>query len=109
MPRTARPIATVPAPEQDCLRCGRVRSFILRWERWRWTEGEQTPAFGRLELRDGNGVLILANNNWRDNQETALQNTHWCLVRFQQDRDQDRFRGRAGRDCKATRKSPDSD
>ena len=28
-----------------------------------------------LELHDGNGALILANNNWRDSQETALQQT----------------------------------
>jgi len=28
-----------------------------------------------LELRDGNGDLIRANNDWRDTQETALQNT----------------------------------
>ena len=28
-----------------------------------------------LELRDGNGALLQSNNNWRDTQETALQNT----------------------------------
>jgi hypothetical protein len=28
-----------------------------------------------LELRDGNGVLIQANNDWRDAQETALENS----------------------------------
>jgi hypothetical protein len=28
-----------------------------------------------LELRDGNGVLIQANNDWRDTQELALQDT----------------------------------
>jgi len=28
-----------------------------------------------LELHDGNGALIKANNNWRDTQEAALQNT----------------------------------
>jgi hypothetical protein len=28
-----------------------------------------------LEIHDGNGVTIQTNNNWRDNQETALQNT----------------------------------
>lgn len=28
-----------------------------------------------LELHDGNGALIQANNNWRDTQEIALQNT----------------------------------
>lgn len=26
-----------------------------------------------LELRDGNGVLLQANNNWRETQEMALQ------------------------------------
>jgi hypothetical protein len=28
-----------------------------------------------LEIHDGNGVTIQTNNNWRDNQEAALQNT----------------------------------
>jgi hypothetical protein len=28
-----------------------------------------------LELRDGNGVLLQANNNWRETQEVALQRT----------------------------------
>ena len=28
-----------------------------------------------LELHDGNGALIRANNDWRDIQEAALQNT----------------------------------
>lgn len=28
-----------------------------------------------LELHDGNGALIQANNNWRDTQQVALQNT----------------------------------
>jgi hypothetical protein len=28
-----------------------------------------------LELHDGNGALIQANNNWRETQEAALQNT----------------------------------
>jgi hypothetical protein len=28
-----------------------------------------------LELHDGNGTLIVANNNWRDTQEAALRNT----------------------------------
>jgi hypothetical protein len=28
-----------------------------------------------LELHDGNGALIVANNNWRDVQEVALRNT----------------------------------
>ena len=28
-----------------------------------------------LELHDGNGVLIQANNDWRETQDTALQNT----------------------------------
>jgi hypothetical protein len=28
-----------------------------------------------LELHDGNGALIQANNNWRDTQDAALQNT----------------------------------
>jgi hypothetical protein len=28
-----------------------------------------------LELHDGNGALIQSNNNWRDAQEIALQNT----------------------------------
>ena len=28
-----------------------------------------------LELHDGNGALVQANNNWRDTQETLLQNT----------------------------------
>jgi hypothetical protein len=37
--------------------------------------GPNPPADPFLELRNGNGVLIVANNNWRDNQETALQNT----------------------------------
>jgi hypothetical protein len=28
-----------------------------------------------LELHDGNGAIIFSNNNWRDTQETAIQNT----------------------------------
>jgi hypothetical protein len=28
-----------------------------------------------LELHDGNGALIQANNNWRETQETVLQGT----------------------------------
>lgn len=28
-----------------------------------------------LELHNGNGVLLQANNNWRDSQEAALQST----------------------------------
>ena len=28
-----------------------------------------------LELHDGNGALMQANNNWRDTQDVALQNT----------------------------------
>ena len=28
-----------------------------------------------LELHDGNGALIQANNNWRDTQEAVLQST----------------------------------
>jgi hypothetical protein len=28
-----------------------------------------------LEPHDGNGAMLVTNNNWRDTQETALQNT----------------------------------
>jgi len=28
-----------------------------------------------LEIHDGNGAIIATNNNWRENQEAALQNT----------------------------------
>jgi hypothetical protein len=39
------------------------------------TFGVPTPLSDPLlELRDGNGALIVANNDWRDTQETALQN-----------------------------------
>ena len=33
------------------------------------------PADPTLELRDGNGELIVANDNWQDQQRTAIEQT----------------------------------
>ena len=63
-----------PEPSIADMHTHRVRTLYLQTGRWNKPEPKASDAFmdPALELRDANGALIKANDNWRSDQQAEI-------------------------------------